>query len=56
MFENITDKEWATFFKVLDKIFEEGGTWQEKRDALKAEARSQGSETALEEIANWFQE
>lgn len=55
MFTDITEKEWLTFFDVLDRITNSEGSWKKKAQQLKLTAEKYESDTALEELIEWFQ-
>jgi hypothetical protein len=52
----MTDKDWNLFFDLLEKIVSQPGAWQEKKEAIQAEAATRDSAGALEEFAGWFVE
>lgn len=49
------DDEWERFFELMEKITNGQGSWQEKRDAVIAQAAANASDTALDEFNQWFQ-
>ena len=54
-FESISDKEWLTFFDVLDRITNAEGSWKKKAEELKLMAEKYESDTALQELIEWYQ-
>lgn len=53
----MTDRQWETFFSLLDQIVQmPGKTASEKAEILKEKAEEHGSTTNLEELGAWMAE
>lgn len=52
----LTDKEWDTFFELMDKITNGPGAWMDKAEGVNKEADKRDTDTALHEFAEWFGE
>jgi hypothetical protein len=52
----LTDKEWDTFFELMDKITNGPGAWVDKAKGVNKEADKRDSDTALHEFSEWFGE
>lgn len=55
----MTATEWDKFFELLEKIVvpqddDHPGSWQERADEVRTEAKARDTLTTLEEFASWF--
>ena len=55
MIDKMTDKDWETFFDLIDKIIGQDGTWQDKKDTVKEKAVNNNCGN-LEEFVGWFED
>jgi hypothetical protein len=54
--DEMTEKDWDRLFDLIEQVVNGPGPWQEKAQAVRAEAQARGAETALEEFGGWFAE
>lgn len=54
--EILSEREWETFFRLLDKIVNADGPVTDKLEKVKTEAKEAGSQSELTDFASWFEE
>lgn len=50
----MSDREWEEFYRLLSKITDGNGSWEEKKATVLAEAEKNEAGSQLEEFVGWF--
>lgn len=51
----MTEKDWETFFDLVDRIVFGSGSWKEKASEVREQASQYECENNFEEFVEWFQ-